>query len=320
MKIAVIGAGFLGLACAYELSAHASVTLFDKQGIGAGASGMAAGLLHPFAGKKATLNWRGLEGYKAACCLLDVAEDALGKKVSYKTGIFRPACTEEQKELFSASLQKYPEHLTWQTYNEAFFEPLSGIFIPSGIQVDCPLYLEGLYQALLRRGVFLQIAYISSIEELDDFDLVVYTVGCGFNSIKGLEKVSIHVVKGQLLEFSCNHTLAFAVSSECYVAQIRPGSLVAGSTYEHSPQTEAPDKAACEQKIRSKIALFSKTLAALPIRDCKAGLRATTPDKKPFITKVGPKHFCLGGLGSKGLLYHALIAKELVESVGIVKK
>ena len=40
-KIAIVGAGFAGLAAAYFLSQKNHVTLFDKKGIGAGASGIA---------------------------------------------------------------------------------------------------------------------------------------------------------------------------------------------------------------------------------------------------------------------------------------
>src|SRR5262249_37368671 len=100
MKIAIVGAGFLGLACTWYLGEHigdAEVWLFDAKGIGAGASGMAAGLLHPFAGRKATLNWKADEAFPEALSLLEIA----GNEVFRKTGIFRPAVTIEQREYFS---------------------------------------------------------------------------------------------------------------------------------------------------------------------------------------------------------------------------
>lgn len=51
MNIAIIGAGFSGLALAYFLlQSSAHVTLFDAVGIGGGASGIATGLLHPYPG------------------------------------------------------------------------------------------------------------------------------------------------------------------------------------------------------------------------------------------------------------------------------
>ena len=54
-RYAVIGGGFAGVATAWHLLAHAKrpvrVDLFDGAGIAGGASGAAAGLLHPYSRK-----------------------------------------------------------------------------------------------------------------------------------------------------------------------------------------------------------------------------------------------------------------------------
>ena len=51
MKVAIVGAGFSGLACAWHLlhmqTEPPQVTLFDRKGIGGGASEITAGLIHP---------------------------------------------------------------------------------------------------------------------------------------------------------------------------------------------------------------------------------------------------------------------------------
>lgn len=55
LRVAVIGGGFAGLAASYHLLAAAAgsgramqLTLYDAVGLGAGGSGAAAGLLHPY--------------------------------------------------------------------------------------------------------------------------------------------------------------------------------------------------------------------------------------------------------------------------------
>lgn len=55
LRVAVIGGGFAGLAAAYHLLTAAGsigrameLTLYDAVGLGAGGSGAAAGLLHPY--------------------------------------------------------------------------------------------------------------------------------------------------------------------------------------------------------------------------------------------------------------------------------
>ncbi len=54
-RYAIIGGGFAGVATAWHLLAHASspvsIHLFDGAGIAGGASGAAAGLLHPYSPK-----------------------------------------------------------------------------------------------------------------------------------------------------------------------------------------------------------------------------------------------------------------------------
>src|SRR4051794_38558010 len=84
MQIAIIGAGFAGLAAAWTLlhskihSQKVQVTLFDEVGIGAGASGVAAGLMHPYTNAHSKLNREGYEGFEASMQLLTAAEQALG--------------------------------------------------------------------------------------------------------------------------------------------------------------------------------------------------------------------------------------------------
>ena len=311
MHIAIVGAGFLGLACTWQHLLHpdTTVTLIDAKGIGGGASGIAAGLLHPFAGKKAQLNYSGLEALQATCELIDVAEKALGKRVALKTGVFRPITNEAQNAFFSNTLKTYPEHVfTKEALN------LSGIFIPMGMTVDCPLYLEGIFQACKERGVRYQLQTITDARSLEHFDATLFTVGVGFNDIYGLESARIHPIKGQLLELEAHETLPFGMSAQAYLAQTTETKLIAGTTYEHSWEIDGPDRARCEEEIRYKVGKICPEIATLPLISCKAGFRATTPDKRPFIKQVGKKMWCLGGLGSKGLLYHNWLAKKFAHA------
>ncbi|KAF6266139.1 hypothetical protein COO60DRAFT_644965 [Scenedesmus sp. NREL 46B-D3] len=80
-QYAVVGAGLAGLATAYHLLKQSSpgnavhVTVVDAVGIGAGGSGAAAGLLHPFS-PKGKLLWKAHEAMASALQLLEAAEEA----------------------------------------------------------------------------------------------------------------------------------------------------------------------------------------------------------------------------------------------------
>lgn len=77
----IVGAGFAGLAVAYELVTQRSgpthLALVDAKGLGGGASGVAAGTLHPFAPRSGKLVWRGVDGCAATARLLGAAQAAL---------------------------------------------------------------------------------------------------------------------------------------------------------------------------------------------------------------------------------------------------
>src|SRR5579862_7065479 len=76
MRVAIIGAGFSGLSLAWQLidSGQCTVTLFDQKGIGAGASGIAAGLMHPYPGKEGKRSFLASEGIAATQRLLQIAK------------------------------------------------------------------------------------------------------------------------------------------------------------------------------------------------------------------------------------------------------
>ena len=161
MKVAIIGAGFCGLASAWHMlqkqsySQEVNITLFDAGGIGKGTSGIAAGLLHPFAGAHAKLNWRGLEGMDATKELLGIASAALGRSVNANNpGILRLGFTKQQQEEFQICAEKNPSETEW--LDAASCQKLApgcaeapALWIKNGLTVYSGLYLQGLWEAVL---------------------------------------------------------------------------------------------------------------------------------------------------------------------------
>jgi len=95
MKIAIVGGGFSGLSVAWHFlqQSNYKVTLFEKKKIGGGASGIAAGLVHPYVGEQGRRSVFASEGMKAAKELIAVAEEKLGEKVILSNG-HHPLCPE----------------------------------------------------------------------------------------------------------------------------------------------------------------------------------------------------------------------------------
>jgi glycine/D-amino acid oxidase-like deaminating enzyme len=331
MKIAIVGAGFCGLAVTWHLLnhdpsfPHLKIHLFDSKGIGKGASGIAAGLLHPYSGAHAKLNWRGQEGFQATKELLVVASEALGRSVTAQDeGILRLALNDEQLADFQLCATRYPHDTQWLDVAACQklapgSAPVPGLWIRKGLTIYSSLYLKGLWKACAQKGVKFEQNTIHSLKELAEFDCTIVTAGAETLQLPELASLPLSLVKGQVLEFSWprNHApLSCALNAHVYMlmTETRTSCLV-GSTYERGHQTASIDIELAEREILPKAFELFPPLKEGALLNCYAGMRAVTSNHHPLMQQLSPKLWALTGMGSKGLLYHALFAKELVQNL-----
>jgi len=303
MKIAIVGAGFCGLALAYYLSQnkHVDITLIDRFGIGGGASGIAAGLLHPYVGFKARLNWRGHEALEESKRLLEVANQRC------PFGIVRIPQSDEQWALFQEAADQYDDIEICQSDQPA-------IFSRSGLTVNCPQYLQSLWDVTRSQGVSFQKQEIYNLDQLGDFDCSFI---CNGPLAKELLEIRLKLIKGQLLKFEWPEhlpPLKHSIVSKKYVVMNGKNACWVGGTYEHHFDHDNPDQAVAQKEILADLEGFMPELTSASIIDCQAGVRAFAPDKRPFYKQINERTWVFTGMGSKGLLYHALMAKELVSN------
>lgn len=330
MRIAIIGAGFFGLASAWHLLQHpkfsgAEVTVFDHKGIAAGASGTSAGLLHAYAGFKARFSWKGLEGLVSTLNLLKTASEHFQKPVYEKRGLLRIALTDVQKKYYKESSERYAD-LSWlsaeevsEIHPELAAEP--GLWIEHAYVVFPSMYLKGLWIACQAQGAIFENRSIQSLQELDAFDLIIAAAGAESLHIKELSLLPIHPLKGQILEFAWPSDippLKTAVTSQIYIIMSPDEkSCIVGSTYEREFSTTEPDIHEAKRLIFPELhALFPPLRGKEPI-SCRSGLRASTPMHLPLVEQISEKCWIATGLGSKGLLYHSLMAEELVKNMAV---
>lgn len=331
MHIAIIGAGFCGLAVAWHLLQHKptfphlKIHLIDAKNIGQGTSGMAAGLLHPYSGAHSKLNRMGHEGFQETLKLLHLSSQTLGQSVTAQDiGILRLALSEEQILDFTACAQRYPHDTEWLNAEKCqMIAPgcahAPGLWIKQGLTVYSALYLQGLWQACAQQGVHFEQRRISSLKETDCFDITIVTAGAESKRLPELSSLPVNTIKGQLLEMTWPvdiPLLKCALNSHVYITMTETHtSCFVGATYERNSLDDAVHLEATMQTILPKAYSLFPPLERAQILNCHAGFRAITPQHLPLIKRLSSKQWVLTGMGSKGLLYHALFAKKLVQQI-----
>jgi len=323
MKVAVVGAGLAGLGATWHLLSHQiEVTVFDVKGVGEGASGVASGLLHPFPASATRLSFRGYEALHHSMVLLNVAEQYADKKIADYSGIIKLALEDSQKREYSALINKYDRIQWWnkeKVSSEAeFVKGSPALFLEQGITVFCKPYLQALWKACETKGAKFIKQKISSIEELVDYDVVVMCVGASIQELNPFCK--LQYVKGQLLIAKSPTCLTkksllakgyIAITQDPYIFHI-------GSTYEHSFTNDKPNLEVASRLLKQQLFAYIKKecIDELKVIGCEAAIRVTNPRTYlPIIKKYSLRNYVVTALGSRGLLYHSLIGKELAEAI-----
>ncbi len=306
MKIAIIGAGLAGLSCAFHLKSH-DLTVFDPKGIGGGASGIATGLMHPYAGEQGRRSQFATEAMQAAQDLIQTIETATQQQIILHRGLIRHVQNDDQRQMFLSHAKVFGD--VRQIDEESFW-------IESGLTIDCPLYLALLWQVIADQGAILVREKITDLNLLADFDQVIIAAGAGVRQFPELSSLPISVVKGQVL--SCQGPPPSASTlGKGYIALSRnPQECFVGSTYERDDMTENPDAQKAKELLFDKIGAFFPAVNELKIAGCKAALRVVRKGHYfPIVDKIKDNLWVVTALGSRGLLYHAYLGRQLAEKM-----
>lgn len=307
MRIAIIGAGLAGLALSYYLGRRHEVVLFDAHGVGGGASGVATGLLHPFAGARSKLNWRGREGLRATLELIEAVQPYATGPIILHRGMTRIG---HQEAYYRLSLEE--ERVHWLSEEEmARRFPMSakapGIEIEEAYAIDTPRYLEALFAAAKPKLVQERVETLSALK---GFDEIVVAAGAWCHTIAEMRELSLSRNRGHLLVME-NVGLNSPLNGRVYAVPTANNSLIVGSSFEKDFDSEYADIARAKAEILPKAIEMVPALKESRILECRASLRCSSSNHIPICKRLKPGVSCLTALGSKGLLYHALLALEM---------
>lgn len=348
-RIAIVGAGVIGLACALRLKqAGADVAVYERgSDVGAGASQRAAGMLSAaFEGALDAEN-RALVGFAmhAAHLWSDFAAEVErlgGGGVEYATeGSL--ACTlqgdEEIRELAAAcQAQDTPARLLTAAEARRVEPALSAevraaLLLPDDRQVEAPLLLQRLRAALQRVGVGVRfgrsverIALVGSgaflLPDGERFDRVLLATGAGPGAVCFVDRLGVRLplgiapvvpVKGQMLALAPFTGAPRHVirMRDIYIAPKQRWVLV-GATVERGCSDTSVDRAAIAA-MRERAARYVGAIADAPEVSSWAGVRPGTPDDAPMIgpTGLAGVHVALGCYRN-GILLAPAVAELVV--------
>ncbi len=319
----VVGAGLAGACAAAVLAQRGPVTVLGDAE--PGASGAAAGLVHPFTGRRAHRAWRAAEARAA----LERMAARAGVAVSV-SGVLRPAQTPRQAADFREAARLFPEEATWTEAAAEAAErwpgvacPLGALWIPDGGHVSVPAFVRGLLDAARRDGADVRTARLldwdscSAITDCGDvrFDRLVLCPGHGVAALPQLAGRPFGYVRGQTVTLGAALPAGFpAVAGGVYVVPTPRGAVV-GATFEHAFSHLDPDPAASAD-LRARAARLVPALADAEITDARVGVRVTvptavSPERLPVLERVAAGVWLFTGLGSRGLLTAPLLAETL---------
>lgn len=330
MKVIIVGAGFCGLAVAWHLLHHErkpqnlEVQLYDSEEIGFSTSGISAGLLHPYVGAHAKLNWKGREGIQATKLLLEAASKMVEQPVCAENkGILRLALSPMQADDFKHCAELYSPDVEWLSAEkcQSFVPGLAdapGLWLKNGLTVYSKHYLEGLWKACEKKGARFEKKRIHSLEELESGISILTTGGCT-QALPELSALPLKSVKGQILELEWpkrHPPLPCALNSQGYILMSSDQrTCFVGSTYEKNYRDSKADPETALTEIMPKACAILPFLKGAALVNCYAGIRSVGPGHLPFLHSISSQKWILAGMGSKGLLYHALMAKELADKL-----
>ncbi|MFN0065551.1 MAG: NAD(P)/FAD-dependent oxidoreductase [Chlamydiales bacterium] len=330
MRIAILGAGFAGLAVTWHILRYSrgryTIDLYDPQEIGTGSSGNSLGLLHPYPGKRAMRAWRATRSITEAHRLFTEASQAIGKPVVTGRGVLRPAVTEKNVEEFQYRVKQWQD-IEWWDHNKCAREipglvthPTGGgMFIPEGLTIDVKIYLEGLFKACVNLGTIYKQTTDISGSVLQSYDRVLVALGANSLAFGPLKQLPMTPIKGQILSLKWPKNVPppkYALAGEKQLV-MDPGyeSCSVGATYERDFTSLAINEELAYKEIMPKILEFFPLLKGAEIVGVRTGVRACPAGMYPFVGKLSKNLWFMTGLGSKGLLYHAWLGKAMARAI-----
>lgn len=333
-RIAIIGGGLAGTACAYVLrEAGAAPVLFEAGGtLAPGASGNHLGLYNP---RLSALRSPEAAFYAAAFALaVRTLEDLerRGRPAGFsRNGTLHLMTDEDRRRRFESALSSWGWHADHMRLAEApEASALAGTALPCGA-----LYLPDAGRAspsaLCRayaEGVEVRTGTAAAPERAAGggwtvrdgagggapFDAVILACGPGLKDVPETRGLPVHTVRGQVTAVAatdCSARLRLNLCYGGYVSACAEGGHVVGATFRRGADSVAVEDADHEDNLARLRAVCPDLAEGLAVTGGRAALRTASKDRFPVAGALGEGLFVSAAHGSHGIV-SSLAAAHLI--------
>ena len=316
--ISILGAGIIGLSCAWELAKRgARVSIYDTSAPGRGASWAAAGMLAPAfeaageVGAHARLFDLCLEGAALWPAWIAELESASGHSCDYlAAGSIAVAASEEQENMLAALRSVLAArgivHETLQIDEAISREPAlsntihAATYLPSDSQVDNRRVLVALILFARKRSLFVD-------EPVTDSDIVL--------DARGWQVPGMLPVGGQMYSIARHegHPRHVIRAGSVYIVPKRDRTII-GATVEPGKIVTDVSEGKLTELARTAEQICP-SLASGGHVESWGGTRPATRDKAPVIGWTAPGHYVASGHYRNGILLAPLTASIVASHI-----
>ncbi len=316
VRVAVVGAGVIGCAIAERLQRDGHrVSLYERDRVGAHASGAAAGLLAPYSESEMDAGARSLRMFPE-----------LAERLLKETGIdvqfhdmdsLTPAFDPQEEALLRGAGGRWLDALEARHLEPALHPDCLGAVVFPESQVTPPLLTQALARAAVNLGAELNEGVaVSGPADLGGADLTVLAAGPWSGDLAtafGAE-VAVSPSRGQLVRLRPTRpTLTRMLTHHGrYLVPKPDGAVVAGSTEEEVGFDARPTA----DGVRTLLDFARRMVPALgdaTVEEVWAALRPATADGQPIVERRSESLIVATGHNRNGILLAPITAQRVAE-------
>lgn len=317
----IIGQGLAGTAMAWEMLGRGQRIAIIDPDRPVTCSKIAAGLVTPLVGARASLSWRWGEMWAAANLFYTELEQRLGAKFWHVHPSVRLYASAQQRADFERRFPSWPDiEVHAHIPPDGIDAPFGAFSMSPAARLDTAVYLRASRTFFQRTAVVIDGAF--------DWDgglaghglEAAHTVSCqGVRERDSgpFARLNLHPARGDILAIQCDALeLPHVVHGQAWlVPDARlAGRFRVGATYERGCGA-SPNPEAVRTQLEQRLQTFM--MAPYHVLDQVSSVRPASYDKKPLLGRhpeLGGM-WVLNGLGSKGALLAPWCAQHLADAI-----